>query len=46
VVLICEDNKAFSKVAISILEINEAGQHKIRRDLHGEMRYPIEDTSQ
>ncbi len=46
VVLICEDDKAFNKVAISILEINEAGQHKIRRDLHSEMHHPIEDTSQ
>ncbi len=45
-VLIHEDEDAFGKVAAIIVRVGEAGQHGIRRNLHGEMNYHIKDISQ
>jgi hypothetical protein len=44
-VSVCEHEKLLGKVAASVLEIDEAGQHRTRWDRHGKQRHSIKDIS-
>jgi hypothetical protein len=44
--LVGEDEKPLSQVAGLILEVNEARQHTIRRNLHGKVNHPIEHVAE
>jgi hypothetical protein len=44
--LIGEDEEPLSQVTGLILEVNEARQRRIRRNLHGEVNHPIEHIAE
>jgi hypothetical protein len=44
--LVGEDEEPLSQVAGLILEVNEARQRRIRRDLHGKVNHPIEHVAE
>ncbi len=44
--LVGEDEEALGEMAASVLQVDEAGQHCIRQNLHGEMDNAVEDITQ
>jgi hypothetical protein len=43
--LISEHEQTLGQMATSILQVNEAGEGRIRGNLHGEVNHPIKDVA-